>query len=119
MAFDVADAGDHPLGVTPRPRLPDESRRIDSVPPSVKAMVSAAGKNMPVLVSPELVMEGADAEPSANSMVCAPLFTTTVPLVLGSVMVAVTASVAWIVVWPDVAPLITKGMVCVPLFYCV
>jgi hypothetical protein len=48
-------------------------------------MVSAAGKNIPVLVSPELVMEGAEAEPSANSMVCAPLFTTSVPVVVGRV----------------------------------
>jgi hypothetical protein len=48
-------------------------------------MVSAAGKNIPVLVSPELVMDGAEAEPSANSMVCAPLFTTSVPVVVGRV----------------------------------
>ena len=37
-----------------------------STPPSVKAMVSAAGKNIPVLVSPVLVIDGAVSEPSAN-----------------------------------------------------
>jgi hypothetical protein len=49
-------------------------------------MVSAAGKNIPVLVLPELVMDGAEAEPSANSMVCAPLFTISVPLTVGRVI---------------------------------
>ena len=56
-----------------------------SVPPSVKAIVSAAGKKIPVLVSPEFVIEGAAAEPSANSMVCAPPVTTRVPVVVGKV----------------------------------
>ena len=34
-------------------------------------------------------MDGVDAEPSANSIVCAPLVTTTVPLVAGNVSVVV------------------------------
>ena len=36
---------------------------------------------------------------------------TSVSVALGSVMVAVTASVAWIVVEPDVAPAMTNGII--------
>jgi hypothetical protein len=53
----------------------------------VKAMVSAAGKKMPVLVSPVVVIDGADTVPAANSMVCAPPVTTTVPVEVGRVSV--------------------------------
>jgi hypothetical protein len=38
--------------------------RIASAPPSVKAMVSAAGKKIPVLVSPVVVMAGNAAVPA-------------------------------------------------------
>jgi hypothetical protein len=79
------------------------------VPPSAKAIVSAAGKNIPVLVSPELVIEGVDAEPSANSIVCAPLVTTTVPVFAGRVSVVVPDTAGdSIVTEPDVSPLKTN-----------
>ena len=52
--------------MTPRPRLPDASRRIDSTPPSVKAIVSAAGKKMPVLVSPVVVIAAIVAVPAGK-----------------------------------------------------
>jgi hypothetical protein len=63
---------------------------------------------MPVLVSPELVIDGVDAEPSANSIVCAPLVVTIVPLVVGRVSVVVpdTAGAAKVTV-PDVSPATT------------
>jgi hypothetical protein len=57
--------------VLPIDTPPDEWMRIASTPPSAKAMVSAAGKNIPVLVSPVVVMAGAAAEPAGN--VVAPL----------------------------------------------
>ena len=46
--------------------LPLESIRILSVPFSEKAMVSAAGKKMPVLVSPVVVMDGVPTAPAAT-----------------------------------------------------
>jgi hypothetical protein len=48
--------------------FPDELTRNDSVPPSVNAMVSAAGKKMPVLVSPVVVIDGAAAVPPGAVM---------------------------------------------------
>ena len=45
------------------PTFPLESIRIDSVPPSLNAIVSAAGKKMPVLVSPVGTMAGEAAVP--------------------------------------------------------
>jgi hypothetical protein len=53
-------------GVQPIPTKPALSIRIDSTPPSVKAIVSAAGKKIPVLVSPDVVMAGADTEPACT-----------------------------------------------------
>ena len=63
-----------------------------SAPPSVNAIVSAAGKKIPVFVSPEVVMAGAAALPAENvatplalSVVNAPVFgvvAPTVPLML-------------------------------------
>ena len=50
----------------PIKRFPLLSILIASVPPSVKAMVSAAGENIPVFVSPVNVMLGADTVPAAN-----------------------------------------------------
>ena len=50
----------------PIPNLPSDVIRIDSTPPSVKAMVSAAGKNIPVLVSPDVVIDGAETVPALN-----------------------------------------------------
>jgi hypothetical protein len=41
-----------------------ESIRMASAPPSAKAIVSAAGKNIPVLVSVEGVIAGAAADPA-------------------------------------------------------
>jgi hypothetical protein len=73
--------------LVPIPTFPDESILIDSTPPSEKAIVSAPGLNMPVLVSPVNVMDGVDALPAANSMVCAPPVTTTVPVEVGKVSV--------------------------------
>jgi predicted transcriptional regulator len=74
--------------------------------------VSAAGKNIPVLVSPELVIEGVDAEPSANSIVCAPLVTTTVPLVVGNVSVVVPDTAGELIVTlPLVLPFKTKDAI--------
>ena len=46
------------------PTLPADVIRIASAPPSEKAMVSAAGKKMPVLVSPVVVMAGSAAVPA-------------------------------------------------------
>jgi hypothetical protein len=43
--------------------------RILSTPPSVKAIVSAAGKKIPVLVSPDGVIAGAVFEPAGNAKV--------------------------------------------------
>jgi hypothetical protein len=61
---------------------------MDSTPPSVKAMVSAAGKKIPVLVFPVVVMEGADtvpaenvATPDAEIVVNAPVFGVVAPTV--------------------------------------
>jgi len=63
-----------------------------SAPPSVNAIVSAAGKKIPVLVSPEVVIAGAAALPAENvatpvalSVVNAPVLgvvAPTVPLML-------------------------------------
>jgi hypothetical protein len=52
--------------LVPIPTLPEESIRIDSTPPSEKAIVSAAGKKIPVLVSPVVVMAGAAAVPAGT-----------------------------------------------------
>ena len=78
--------------LVPIPTLPELSILMDSTPPSAKAMVSAAGKNIPVLVSPEVVIAGAEAEPActvvtpvADSVVNAPdagVVAPTVPLML-------------------------------------
>jgi hypothetical protein len=54
------------LGVTPKPKFPEELIRIDSVPPTEKAMVSAAGKKIPVFVSPLVVNVGNAAFPALN-----------------------------------------------------
>ena len=54
------------LGVTPSPKLPELSNLAISAPPSEKAMVSAAGKKMPVLVSPAVVILGVPAAPAAK-----------------------------------------------------
>ena len=54
------------------PTFPLELILIASEPPSAKAMVSAAGKNIPVFVSPSFVMEGAAAVPSAALRICVP-----------------------------------------------
>jgi hypothetical protein len=48
------------------PRLPEESNLADSTPPSANAIVSAAGKKMPVLVSPVVVMAADAADPAGN-----------------------------------------------------
>jgi hypothetical protein len=39
------------------------------VPPSLNAILSAAGKNIPVLVSPVVVIDGAAAEPAAKEFI--------------------------------------------------
>jgi len=54
------------LGITPIPTLPLAVIRIASTPPSLKAMVSAAGKNMPVFVSPLVVNAGNAAVPACK-----------------------------------------------------
>jgi hypothetical protein len=41
--------------------------RIASAPPSANAIVSAAGKNIPVLTSPVVVIAGRDTVPAVNS----------------------------------------------------
>ena len=73
--------------LVPIPRLPEESIRIASAPPSEKAMVSAAGKKMPVLVSPVLVIAGSsavpaakDATPEAETVVKAPVLAVVAPI---------------------------------------
>jgi len=53
------------LGVAPKPIFPALSNLATSAPPSAKAMVSAAGKKMPVLASVPL-MAGAAAVPSTS-----------------------------------------------------
>jgi hypothetical protein len=50
--------------LVPIPTFPDESIRIASAPPSAKAMVSAAGKKMPVFVSPTGDNAGAPTVPA-------------------------------------------------------
>ena len=50
----------------PIPTLPDASIRMLSTPPSEKAIVSAAGKKIPVFKSPTVVIEGAVTEPFAK-----------------------------------------------------
>ena len=50
--------------VVPTKTLPPESIRIASAPPSAKAIVSAAGKNIPVLVSAAGAIDGAAADPA-------------------------------------------------------
>jgi len=50
----------------PMPTSPADVILSDSVPPSVKAIVSAAGNQIPVLVSPVVVIDGAAAEPAAK-----------------------------------------------------
>jgi hypothetical protein len=61
------------------------------------------------LVSPELVIDGVDAEPSANSIVCAPLVTTKVPVVVGKVSIVVPDTAgASSVTEPEVSPLKTS-----------
>ena len=47
-------------------KLPEELNRASSVPPVAKAMVSAAGKKMPVFVSPDVVMDGVPTAPAAT-----------------------------------------------------
>ena len=46
--------------------MPELLILIASAPPSANAIVSAAGKKIPVLVSPEVVIAGAAAEPAEN-----------------------------------------------------
>jgi hypothetical protein len=58
--------------LVPIPTLPLESILIDSTPPSEKAIVSAAGKKMPVLVSVPL-MAGVAAVPSTSDKPFVPL----------------------------------------------
>jgi len=53
------------LGVTPNPKLPALSNLAHSAPPSAKAMVSAAGKKMPVFASVPLIA-GVAAVPSTS-----------------------------------------------------
>jgi len=74
--------------VVPIPKLPLESIRIDSAPPSEKAIVSAAGKKIPVLVSPVVVMAGSAAVPAekvatpvADNVVNAPVVGVVAPTV--------------------------------------
>ena len=69
------------------PTLPLESIRIASAPPSEKAMVSAAGNQIPVLVSPVVVMAGSNAVPActvvtpvADSVVNAPVDAVVAPI---------------------------------------
>ena len=50
-------------------KFPDELIRMASAPPSAKAIVSAAGKNNPVLVSPEVVIDGKETLPAPNARV--------------------------------------------------
>jgi hypothetical protein len=84
--------------VVPSNKLPLESIRIASAPPSANAIVSAAGKNMPVLVSPVVVIAGVPTAPAANVAVedaarvvndpaWLPLFVTMVPVSSGKVSV--------------------------------
>jgi hypothetical protein len=78
--------------------------------------VSAAGKKIPVLVSPEVVIDGAETVPSANSIVCAPPVTTRVPVLAGKVSVLVPAIAgAAIVIAPDVSPETTNEAILFPL----
>lgn len=51
----------------PMPTFALLSIRIASTPPSVKAMVSAAGKWMPVLLSPDGAIAGAAAVPEMTA----------------------------------------------------
>jgi len=66
-------AGEYPVPTTaslapgldvPIPTLALELMRITSTPPSTSAIVSAAGKNIPVFVSPEVVRAGAPSVPA-------------------------------------------------------
>jgi hypothetical protein len=50
----------------PTPKKPDELMRIDSTPPSAKAIVSAAGNHKPVFRSPVVEIDGRRAVPALN-----------------------------------------------------
>ena len=79
----------------PIPTLPLESIRIASAPPSEKAMVSAAGKKMPVLASVPRIA-GAAAVPSTSERPFVPsrikliysFYKTTQRLSVGTVTIA-------------------------------
>jgi hypothetical protein len=58
--------------VVPIPTRPDESILIASAPPSAKAIVSAAGKKIPVLASVPRIA-GVEAEPSMSDTPSDPL----------------------------------------------
>ena len=75
------------VGVVPMPTRPLLSMRRRSVPPVLTAAVSAAGKKIPVLVSPVVVILGAAALPAANSTVEALVVVTMVPVAAGIVTV--------------------------------
>lgn len=77
----------------PIPTLPEELIRIASAPPSVKAIVSAAGKNTPVLVSPVVVIAGKLTVPAENvaTPLNEPVVAATVPPDRFVAVVAVTA----------------------------
>ena len=74
------------IEVSPIPILPLESMRTASVPCVAMAAVSAAGKKMPVLVSPVGTMAGEDAVP-------APLVIRVVATSVGIVPVVIVAAV--------------------------
>jgi hypothetical protein len=52
----------------PNPKLPELLNLPDSTPPSANAIVSAAGKKIPVLVSPTGCIEGSVAEPAGKAI---------------------------------------------------
>lgn len=98
--------------------LPAESKRNPSAPPSTRAIVSAAGKNIPVLVSPVVVIAGADtvpaenvATPLADKVVNAPVLAVvapTVPLILIDAVPVKLVTVPLLGV-PNAPPLTTKA----------
>jgi hypothetical protein len=103
--------------VVPTPKLPDESKRITSVPPSAKPIVSAPGEKIPVLVSPVNVIEGEAADPAANGTLAPPPVVTIVPDVVGRVNTVIPATAgASSVTVPDVFPDMTTELIIYFLF---
>jgi hypothetical protein len=96
--------------VTPTPKLPALSNLATSAPPSANAIVSAAGKKIPVLVSPVVVMAWADTVPActvvtpvADNVENAPVDAVVAPMVVPLIEPPVMAILAGLIDAAEVA----------------